>query len=118
MRTFIRFVAATQVVLIFPAVLFLTAVLVGAGGAPRYDSARVAQQIVVWYSAREWTLGLLLLALPFVVLITGCYTVLRSWRYDAELATISVPLATILVGAMTLTSAGILAVVALHIAAN
>jgi hypothetical protein len=56
MRTLIRVIAAVQLALIFPVALFMTAVLVGAGDAPKYDLARVAQRIVMWYSARMWTL--------------------------------------------------------------
>lgn len=126
MRTRTRLVAAMQLALIFPAALFMTAVLVAAGEAPQYDLARVAQRIVMWYSARMWTLWLLLLALPFAVLVTGCSTLLRSWNGDAELphaarpslAMIPAPLATLFVAGTTLISAGILAIVVLHMLAN
>ncbi len=121
-----RVVAAMQLALIFPAALFMTAVLVAAGDAPQYDLARIAQRIVMWYSARMWTLWLLLVALPFAVLVTGCATLLRSWNGDVELphaarqslATIPAPLATLFVAGTTLTSAGILAIVVLHMLAN
>ena len=125
MRTQLRVVAAMQLALIFPASLFMTAVLVGAGGPPQYDLARIAQRIVMWYSARMWTLPLLLLALPLAVLITGCGTLLRSWNHSEQphptrrlLAMIPAPLATLFVAWATLTSAGILAIVALHTLAN
>lgn len=126
MRTLIRLIATMQLVLILPAALFLTAVLVGTGSEPQYDLAHVAQRIVAWYSARMWTLWLLLLALPLAVLVTGCATLLRSWNHNTEsphatrqsLATIPAPFATLFVAAMTLTSAGILAIVVLHMAAN
>ena len=126
MRTLTRVVAAMQLALIFPAALFMTAVLVAAGDAPQYDLARVAQRIIMWYSGRMWTLWLLLLALPFAVLATGCATLLRSWNRDVErqhavrqlLAMIPAPLATLFVAGTTLTSAGILAVVVLHMLAN
>ena len=126
MRTLTRVVAAMQLALIFPAALFLTSVLVAAGDAPQYDLARIAQRIVIWYSARMWTLWLLLLALPFAVLVTGCTTLLRSWNHDVELphaarqslSMIPAPLATLFVAGTTLTSAGILAIVVLHMLAN
>ena len=126
MRTLIRFVAAMQLALIFPAILFITAVLVAAGGAPQYDLARMAQRIVMWYSARMWTLWSLLLALPLAVLAIGCATLLRSRNGGSELphagrqslAMIPAPLATLLVAGTTLTSAGILAIVILHMLAN
>src|ERR1700681_147013 len=85
MRTLTRVVAAMQLALIFPAALFMTAVLVGAGDAPQYDLARIAQWIVMWYSARMWTLWLLWLTLPFAVLVTGCATLRRRWNRDIEL---------------------------------
>ena len=127
MRTLTRVVAAMQLALIFPAALFMTAVLVAAGDAPQYDLARIAQRVVNWYSGRMWTLWLLLLALPFAVLVIGCATLLRSWNRDVEqphtarqsLATlVPAPLATLFVAGTTLTSAGILAIVALHMLAN
>jgi len=125
MRTQTRFVAAMQLALIFPAALFMTAVLVGAGGAPQYDLARTAHRIVMWYSARMWTLWLLLLALPFAVLASGAVMLLHRWKRDVphearqSLATmIPAPLATLLVAGTTLTSAGILAIVVLHMLAN
>jgi hypothetical protein len=108
MRTETRLVAAVQLALIFPAALFLTAVLVGAGKAPQYELAHLAQRIITWYSGRIWTLWLLLVTLPLAVLVTGCATLLRS----------STPVATFLVAGTTLTSAGILAVVVLHMMAN
>ena len=85
MQVLTRVVAAVQVALVLPAALFLTAVLVGTGDAPQYGLARIAQRIVMWYSARMWTLWLLLLALPFVVLIAGCVTLRRSWNRHIEL---------------------------------
>jgi hypothetical protein len=127
MRMLIRIVAAMQLALICPAALFMAAVLVGAGDPPQYDLARLAQRVVMWYSARMWTLWLLLLALPFAVLVAGCVTLLRSWNRDValphaarqSLATmIPAPLATFFVAGTTLTSAGILAVVVLHMLAN
>lgn len=117
MCTLTRLIAAMQVALILPAALFMTAVLVGAGDAPQYDLAGVAQGVVTWYSGRMWTLWLLLLALPFAVLVTGCATLLRS-GVRQSLAMIPAPLATLFVAGATLASAGILAVVGLHMLAN
>jgi hypothetical protein len=110
MQTLTRTVAAMQLALILPAALFLTAVLVSAGDARQYDLALVAHRIVMWYSGRMWTLWLLLLALPLAVLVSGCATLLRNWN--------RVPLATLFVAGTTMTSAGILAVVVLHMLAN
>lgn len=124
MHSLTRVIAAMQLALILPAALFMTAILVAVGDAPQYDLARVAQRIVMWYSARMWTLWLLLLGLPFAVLVTGCATLLRSWNHDVELphaarlAMIPAPLATLFVAGTTLLSAGILAIVVLHMLAN
>jgi hypothetical protein len=126
MRTLIRVVAATQLALIFPAALFLTAVFVSAGHNPQYDLGGIAQGIVMWYSARMWTLSLLLV-LPFIVLIIGCATLLRRWNPDVELPPadrqslammLPAPFATLFVAWTTLTSIGILAIVVLHMLAN
>jgi hypothetical protein len=127
MRTLTRLVAAIQLLLIFPAALFLTAVLVGLGDPPQYDLARIAQRVAMWYGGLG-KVGLwgLLITLPFMVLISGCVTLLRSWNDEAELqhatrpslAMIPAPVATLLVAGTTMTSAGILAVVVLHMLAN
>jgi hypothetical protein len=126
MRTLARLIATMQLALILPAAIFMSAVLVGAGDAPRYGLARLAQQIVMWYSARMWTLWLLLLALPCAVLVAGCTTLLRGWTHDAELrhpgrqslVSIPAPLATFFIAGTTMASAGILAIVVLHMLAN
>ena len=125
MRTLIRLVAATQLALIFPASLFLVAVLVGLGDPPQYGLANVAHRIVKGYSAQLWTLWFLLLALPFAAWIGGCATLLYSWRGGAlrpdarsSLAAIPAPIATLLIAWATLNSAAILAIVILHMAAN
>jgi hypothetical protein len=126
MRAWTRAVAVMQLALICPAGLFLTAVLVGTGDPPQYDLALVAHRIGTWYTARTWTLPTLLLALPFAALGAGGATLLRSWRGDTalprtarpSLATIPAPIATLFVAGLTFTSAGILAVVVLHMLAN
>ena len=115
-----------QLALILPAALFITAALVGAGDV-QHNPARIAQEIVIWYSERMWTLWLLLLTLPFAALLAGCATLLRSWNHKVQLPPAArqslarvfpAPLATLFVAAMTLTSAGILATFVLHMLAN
>jgi hypothetical protein len=119
MRTLIRLAAGLQAALLFPALLFLTAVLVGTGDPPQYELVRVAQGIVTWYAARMWTLWLLLLILPLAVLAGGCLTLLRSSNQAVELpVAAAAPVATFLVAGTTFTSAGVLAVVVLHMLAN
>jgi len=92
--------AASEVILLFPAVLFMTAVVVRYLGPLQDEPARSAQQIVMWYAGRQWTLWVLLIALPLTVLATGCAALLR--RRDTLLV------------ATTLTAGVILAIVGVH----
>lgn len=81
----------------------------------------------MWYAGRVWTLWVLLLALPFTVLVTGGFTLLRSWNRGVAMpeearrwlaAVRGQSAATLFVAATTLAAAGILAIVVLHMAAN
>jgi len=107
--------------------LFLTSVLVGTGDPPQYGLAHAAHRIVAWYAVRVWTLGLLLLLLPFGALVAGCAALLRDWPEKTETRTGAAPaplnakpapLAMLIVGWATVTSAGILGIVVLHMLAN
>jgi hypothetical protein len=113
-----------EMLLAFPAALFMAALFLRNVQPAQYEPAHTAQQIVTWYAGRP-RIGLwgLLIALPLTVLITGCATLLRSWRDEVELrqaarhtlAAVRAHLATVLVGGATLTAGGILAIVALHV---
>ena len=117
-------IATTELLLIFPAALFMTALFVRNLQPPQYEPAHTAQQIVTWYAVRP-RIGLwgLLIALPLAVLVTGGGTLLRRWNNEAELrqvtrhtlATLSAHLATLLVAGATLAAGGVLAIVALHL---
>jgi len=107
-------VAAVQGLLILPAVLFMGALVVRNLPLPQFDLARNAQRIVMWYSARQWTLWMLLIALPLGVLAAGCLTVLSARNDDVERP----HAATLFVAAATLLAGGILAIVVLHMLAN
>jgi len=121
-----RVIAALQLVLISPAALFMTALVVRNLRPLQYEPTHFAQWVVIWYSGRVWTLWVLLLALPFAVLVTGCATLLRGWNRHAELsntsrhslAVVHERPARLLVAATTLTAAGILAIVVLHMLTN
>jgi hypothetical protein len=121
-----RVIAAMELVLIFPATLFLTAVVVRHLQLLQYEPAHTAQQIVTWYSVRHWTLWVLLIGLPFAALLTGCVTLLRNSNLGTEepqatrhsSATILTRLLTRIIGAATLVAGLILAIVALHMLAN
>lgn len=119
-----RILAATEWLLIFPALLFMTALFVRNLQPMQYEPARTAERIVSWY-ALHGRIGLwvLLIALPLVVLIVGCVALLRSWKDDDELrlvacqtlAAIRRHLASLLVAVATLAAAAVLAIVALHV---
>jgi hypothetical protein len=121
-----RTIAATQLLLVSPAALFMTALLVRHVRPVQYEPAHTAQRIVMWYAGRDWTLWVLLISLPLAVLVIGCGHLLRSWNEDVEtrqavrqpLAAIHAPPATLLIATATLIAGGILAVVALHMLAN
>jgi hypothetical protein len=124
MRT--RIIATIQLVLIFPAALFMTALVLRSLQPLQYEPAHSAQQVVMWYAGRMWTLWILLLALPLAVLVTGCATLLRRWKSDTALtqmvrqwlADIRAHVATLFVAATTLAAAGMLAIVVVHMLAN
>ena len=124
MNIFKRAIAATELLLIFPAALFMMALFVRNLQPLQYEPARTAQRIVDWYAVRP-RIGLwgLLIALPLAVLLTGCSTLLRNWSGEAQLRqavwqTLALikkaHLATLLIAGATLTAGGILAIVALH----
>ena len=121
-----RPVIVAQLLLIFPSILFMGALVVRELQPLQNQPAHIAQQLVTWYAARMWTLWVLLIALPFAVLVTGCVTLARNWRDDTKLpqaaqrklAAIRADWAMLFVAATTLTAAAILAIVALHMAAN
>jgi hypothetical protein len=118
MRT--RIIACLQLVLIFPAALFMVALVVRNLGWLQYEPAHTAHQIVMWYAGRLWTLRVLLFALPCMVLISGC-VVLRTRNRDAErhgtqrsLPSSRPDWPTRLVSVTTVASAGILTIVGFH----
>jgi len=111
-----RIIAAAQLLLIFPAALFLTAVLVRYLQPLLYGPAHLAGQIVMWFSVRQWTLWVLLIGLPLAALILGGVALLRkSGRTPAALQS---RLPVRIIAAATVAAGLILAVVALHMLAN
>jgi hypothetical protein len=118
-----RLVAAAETLLIFPAVLFMTALFVQNLQPQQLEPAHTAQRIVMWYASHP-PIGLwvLLIALPLAVLVTGGAMLLRSWTGDAEvrqaafqaLTAIRAQQAILLILVTTLTAGGVLAIVALH----
>jgi len=121
-----RIIAVLELVLIFPAALFMTALMLRNLHPLQYEPARSAQQLVMWYAGRMWTLWVLLLGLPFIVLVSGCAELLRSWNRDIilsltsrkSLAMVRAHLASLFLAATTLIAGVILAIAVLHVLAN
>ena len=119
-----RNIHAAQSLLMFPALLFMGALLVR-DLAPSYSVAAATAGLVVnWYAQGLWTLWVLLSLLPMAALVMGGVTLycnaamgtesgspLQRWLARADGATQSV-------AAITLTAAIVLSVVGAHVAAN
>jgi hypothetical protein len=121
-----RIIAVVQLVLIFPAILFMTALALRNLQPLQYEPAHSAQQLVMWYAARVWTLWVLLLGLPFTVLVTGCAALLHSWNRDIvlphtprhSLTMVQANLTALFVAATTMAAGVILTIVILHVLAS
>ena len=121
-----RALAAAQLLLMFPAILFMGAIVVRQLSPLQHEPAHTAHRIVMWYAGRMWTLWALLITLPLAVLVTGCVTLLRSWsnvpelpyRAQQGLAAIYADRPMLCIAMMTLTAGVVLAIVAMHMAAN
>jgi hypothetical protein len=117
-----RTIAATQIVLIFPAALFMVSLLTRYLQQLSYEPAHTAQLIVVWYSGRMWTLWVFLIALPLAVLTIGCITIFQNWIADSKprqstsgsSSETGFHLPTPIIAASTLAAEIILVVVAVH----
>ncbi len=122
MRT--RVIAVMELLLIFPAVLFMTALVLRNLQPLQYEPARSAQQLVMWYAGRMWTLWLL--GLPLIVLVSGCAELLRSYNRDMvlprtlqkSLAMVRAHSSYVFIVATTLMAGVLLAIVVLHVLAN
>lgn len=66
-----RTLAATELLLLAPASLFMTALLVRQWGPLDLEPAHTAHAIAMWYAGRQWTLPVLLVALPLAALVFG-----------------------------------------------
>jgi len=119
--------AATELLLVGPAALFMTALFVRNLQPQQFEPAHTAQRIVMWYSVRPQTgLWIFLIGLPLLVLMTGGATLWQRWRHESELrqatrnglALLNAHLATLLIAAATLAAGGFLAIVALHVASD
>jgi hypothetical protein len=122
-----RTIATAELLLVFPAALFMTALFLRNIQPQQYEPARSAQRVVDWFAARpRLGLAICLTALPLVALVIGGVTVLRGWRQDAQLrqaaretlAAVRRHLATLLIAGATLVAGGVLAIVAVHVIAD
>lgn len=118
-----RSIAALELVLIFPASLFMLALFMRNVQPPQYEPAQTARHIVDWFAARPHIgLHIFLMALPFAAFIIGCTFVVSLWRTDLQLrqaalqtfGAVRTNFAPIVIAAATAVAAAILAIVALH----
>ena len=118
MRT--RIIVFWQLVLILPTALFMAALVLRNVAPLQYEPAHTAQQIVMWYAGRLWTLWVLLFTLPCIVLVSGCVALRtrnRDTEHDSAPGSIASTRPQWLVSflyATTVASAGILAIVVFH----
>ncbi len=123
-KTLDRTIAAAELLLIFPAALFMAALFVRNLTPKQNEPAHTAQRIVMLYASSVHVgLWVMLIGLPLVVLAIGCAALLRQWMADPSLrqaaaqtfVAVRAHLATLFIAGATLTSAGILAAVAIHV---
>jgi ABC-type Fe3+ transport system permease subunit len=121
-----RIVATAQLLLIFPSAVFMGALVVRYLRPLQNEPAHTAQEIVTWYAVRQWTLWVLLIALPLAVLVAGCITLARNRSEDLQLSeawqqtigAIHTHLELLLIAATTLAAGAVLAIVVIHMLAN
>ena len=127
MKTIKPSVAAAELLLLFPAALFMGSLVVRSLQPTQYEPAHTAQRIVDLYaSSVHIGLWLLLIAFPLIVLATGCITLRRAWNGNPELRqatmrtfdSVRAHFATLIVAIATLAAGVILAIVALHVLAG
>jgi hypothetical protein len=119
-----RSIATLELLLIFPASLFMLSLFLRDVQPASYQPAQAARDIVNWFAARQVIgLQLFLIALPFTALILGVAFTLRTWRNDPRLrqlaldaiSTVRAYASFLLIAAATLLAGSILAIVALHV---
>lgn len=124
MKTILRPIAAAELLLVAPAALFMISLFVRNLQPEQYEPAHTAARIVALYAAStRFGLWLALMALPLVVFVMGCITLVRSWSADSTLrqathqavAALRAHLAAFFIACATLSAFVILAIVALHV---
>jgi len=124
MKTILRSIAALEMLFVFPAVLFFTALFARSIQPLQYEPAHTAQHIVDWYAARPHIgLWVLLIALPLTVVVIGSLSLIREWHRNRELRDSSLraigfirsQTPAVLIACATAMAGGILAIVTLHV---
>jgi hypothetical protein len=114
-------IAALALALVFPAVLFVGALFLRQFRPSGAEPARTAERVVSWYSAHaQLGLWVLLLLMPLAAFVLGSAALLRTWAENPELryfswralAAIPAHLPAELVGAATVVSGYVLAMIA------
>ncbi|HWY29842.1 MAG TPA: hypothetical protein VNX46_03750 [Candidatus Acidoferrum sp.] len=118
MKTINRTIAIIELLLVFPAALFMTALFLR-----EVQPLTQAGRLVDWFS-QHVVLGLyvFLIAMPLAAFVIGCAIVLRGWRKDMEFRQAALGIftvarahvASLLIAGVTLMAGGILAIVAMH----
>ena len=120
-------IAAWALVLVGPAVLFVTALFVSRVPPPDSPPARTANRIVRWYAAHpQLALWVLLLLFPLSALILGTAALLRTWGDNPKLqyftwrALEEIPehWPALSIGAATFLSLGVLVMITAHLMAG
>ncbi len=120
MNSIRRAAPIAQFLLLLPAALFMLSLILRGMGPMQYEPAHTAQQIVLWYSGRIWTLWLLLTLLPLAVLGIGGTVLLGQSSTEPHrlLGAILSNGTTMLVAVLTPASAIILLIVGVHVLRN
>jgi hypothetical protein len=120
-------IAAWALALVGPAVLFVAALFISRLPRPESNPARTAERIVSWYAAHpQLALWVLLLLLPLSAFVLGSAALLRTWAENPQLriyawralAEIPEHWPAVSIGAATILSAGVLAMITAHLMAG
>ena len=119
-----RLLAATEILLVLPAAVFLLSIAVRSTASIALGPARTAERIVQWYLALGTPIALwgLLMAAPLAALMVGSAALVRHWTQatapQASLASLLADRSTLIVASATVTAAIVLVIVGLHVLAD
>ncbi len=118
MNSIRRAAPIAQFLLLLPAAVFMLSLILRRMGPMQYEPAHTAQQIVLWYSGRIWTLWILLALLPLAVLSIGCAALISQSVGSTAPRQIPANRTTVFIVVLTLASAVILLIVGVHMLMN